>query len=123
MANKRRLSLLISIVMVLVVAVVATPRIVLVELLETILSMFYEEETIYASGYSWRAWSEIRIGDTEDRVVKLMGEPLYRNQGADGRKFYSYSIQGPRNTNYRMRGISFDNSGRVRKKKAGFYFD
>ena len=43
---------------------------------EFVLSKFYEEETIFANGYSIKAWKEVKINDTTERVIQLLGEPL-----------------------------------------------
>lgn len=107
----------------LLVCVLAMSRAVRVELQETVLSKLYDEETVFAPGYSKKSWNAVRIGDTEDRVIQLLGEPLSRDQGGDGSRFYRYSAQGPRNTNYRARGIFFSASGRVARIKAEFYLD
>ena len=50
---------------------------------EFILSLVYEEETVYAKGYSLKNWKELRINDTVEKVIQLIGEPLDRDKVRD----------------------------------------
>jgi hypothetical protein len=90
---------------------------------ESVLSSICGEETIYAKGYSYKAWKKVKIDDTIDRVLKLLGKPLKIFKSDDGSSSYYYTYQGPKDTNYRMRAIIFNNKGRVIKKVREFYMD
>jgi len=90
---------------------------------EFVLSSISEEETIYAKGYSYKSWKEVKINDTVDRVLYLLGDPLKIYKSADGSFSYYYTCQGPKDTNYRIRAIIFNNKGRVVEKIREFYVD
>lgn len=90
---------------------------------EFVLSSISEEETTYAKGYSDKAWDEVKINDTFEKVLKLLGEPLKIYKANDGSFSYHYTYQGPRDTNYRIRAIFFNKEGRVIEKLKEFYVD
>lgn len=90
---------------------------------ETLLASFYEEETVYADGYSPLAWSHVQIGDSLDTVIKQLGEPFERNVNNDHTLTLLYSGPGPRNISYRMRVIHFDPNFKVKMKIQEFYID
>ncbi len=91
---------------------------------EFILSNLYREETIYAKGYSPELWKSIKLGDSREKVLTILGQPLdkFLNKRGEVTAFY-YSSQGPKNTNYRVRLIIFDESGIVIEKNNYFYLD
>ena len=91
---------------------------------EFVLSNLYQEETIYAKGYSPKHWKRIKLGDSREKVLKILGEPLKKllNRKDEARAFF-YSSQGPKNTNYRVRSIIFNESGMVIEKNNYFYLD
>ena len=90
---------------------------------EFVLSSISEEETVYAKGYSDKAWNEVKINDTKERVIQLLGDPLKIYKSDDGSSSYYYTDQGPKDTNYRMRTIIFNKEGRVIEKVREFYVD
>jgi hypothetical protein len=90
---------------------------------EFVLSSISEEETIYAKGYSDKAWKEVNINDTIERVVKLLGDPIKIYRRDDGSSSYYYSDQKTGRSNYKMRVIIFNKEGRVKEKYREFYID
>jgi len=90
---------------------------------EFIFSSTVEEETVYAKGYSIKAWKEVKLNDNIERVIQLLGEPLKKDKSDDGAFSYFYSDQGPRNKSCRVRIIVFNKEGRVLKKIREFYID
>jgi hypothetical protein len=90
---------------------------------EFVLSSIYEEETIYAKGYSDEEWKKVKTNDSIDSVVQLLGKPLKIYKSEDGSFSYYYTYQGPKDTNYRMRVIFFNKEGKVIEKYREFYID
>jgi ferric iron reductase protein FhuF len=58
---------------------------------EFVLSSISEEETIYAKGYSYKSWKEVKINDNVDRVLQLLGDPLKIYKRTDGSSSYYYT--------------------------------
>lgn len=90
---------------------------------EFVLASFVEEETVYARGYSDKAWKEVKINDNINRVIQLLGEPLKKHRCDDGSISYFYSDQGPKNKSCRVRIIMINKDGRVIEKVREFYVD
>ena len=90
---------------------------------ESILGLFFEDETLYSRGFATENWNKIGIEDNVDTVVQLIGVPLDQNVGADGKQYWFYSKQSPKNTNYRVRIIVFDSNNKVEKIIKEFYLD
>lgn len=90
---------------------------------ELVLPHFYEEETIFTDGYSFDAWKKIGKKDSMSKVIKLLGEPFNKTKGSDGLIRWFYSKQGPKDTNYKIRIIVFNDKNKVIKKIRGYYLD
>lgn len=90
---------------------------------ERILMLFYEEETVYAEGYVETSWNKIKLRNSMDHVIKFLGPPLVKNIDKDGRTYFHYSKQGPKNTNYCVRIIVFDPENKVETIVKEFYLD
>ena len=69
-------------------------------------------DTEYAPGYSETAFRSVRIGDSREEVLQVLGQPL-RVYGSEGEvEVLSYS-RSPSGSNYLMRDIVLDSEGRV----------
>lgn len=77
-------------------------------------------DTEYAPGYSEEAFRAVEIGDSREKVLGLLGQPL-RVYGLDG-KVQSYS-RSPSGSNYLMRDIVLDSEGRVVEIWKQIYWD
>jgi len=67
--------------------------------------------TRYAPGYSEAAFNSIKIGDSEEKVFQLLGEPLYRYQWSDSTDLrYSDSPSG---VGFAVRIIDIDKNHKV----------
>lgn len=90
---------------------------------ENILSLFFEEETVYSHGFNEEKWDKIEIGTSSDDVVLLIGEPLSKGTVKSGKPYWYYSKQGPKDTNYRVRIVVFDSNYNVSNTIREFYLD
>ncbi|MBP5788490.1 MAG: hypothetical protein J6Y19_11835 [Kiritimatiellae bacterium] len=78
------------------------------------------DETIYAPGYSEKAFWEVRSGMSAGEVEELLGKPLWRREGAPGEEVWAYSgVECPegcvtcRDGFYWKRWVVFDGGGKV----------
>jgi hypothetical protein len=91
-----------------------------------------EEDTVYAPGYSDRAFRQVEIGMSQQEVLSLLGEPIspFRLTGEPlmdwSRAFpaewcweYSHS---PSDSDFRIRCVYIEN-GKVVGKRAGYWVD
>ena len=70
--------------------------------------------SIYASGYSEAAFDKIEVGDSEETVLKILGEPLVRHDGQSRRVWLDYS-QDSWALWFQLRRIALSNSVVVEK--------
>lgn len=92
-------------------------------LFEKAMARLYDEETVFAAGYSDQKWRRIRLGDSHGVVLERVGAPILRTVSPNGTVRLFYSEQGPRDTSYRKRIVVLDASGRVIQKKNYLYLD
>jgi outer membrane protein assembly factor BamE (lipoprotein component of BamABCDE complex) len=87
--------------------------------------LFFPDDTIYAAGYSGGAFREIRVGQSQQEVLALIGEPLNRSLSWDDRReYWYYSRHGTRFDNYWNKIVVFDAfKGRVVSKVDELYSD
>lgn len=90
---------------------------------ENFLSFIFEEETIYSENFNKKKWGEIKTGTSSDDIVLLVGEPLSKDTVENGKLYWYYSKQGPKNTNYRVRIVIFDSNNNVLETIQEFYLD
>jgi len=70
-------------------------------------------DTVYASGYSERAFGRISPGMTKKDVVALIGEPLSTTEHSDEERWYYSEQSTDSRSNYYIRNVVFDMSGNV----------
>ncbi len=125
---KRRVSRLGVALIALGVSLAAFHHLVLDGIPGLVGSKLFAEDTVYASGYSDRAFRRVQTGMTMKQVVELLREPvcvrtdpyaLAKFSGSTECWAYSHS---PSDTNYRIRLICF-RDGLVRAKRAEYWFD
>ena len=79
-----------------------------------------EDSTLYATGYSEKAFWEVHPGMSAEEVEELLGKPLWRREGAPGEEVWAYSgVECPegcvtcRVGFYWKRWVVFDGGGKV----------
>ena len=82
--------------------------------------LFFPEDTVYSRHYSESAFRNVLVGDSQEAVSRLLGEPLDCYSEAQ-RSYWYYSQHGARFKNYNLRMLVFSPSGRVIDKIAEFY--
>lgn len=80
----------------------------------------FPDTSVYAVGYSDAAYRKVRIGDAQELVRSLLGEPIERDLIV-GIERWRYS-RSKSDSHYRMRQISFKN-GRVVSKEHYYLVD
>jgi hypothetical protein len=82
------------------------------------------ESTIYARGYTDRAFASIAVGDSPKKVLTVLGPPLRRGSWGDLPNVWYYSEQRNVTDNFWRRWVVLDSSGaRVVEKIADFWVD
>lgn len=82
---------------------------------------YFYFRTEYAPGYTESAFLAVQIGDSRERVIELLGEPLRVGDDSVGETLiYSRS---PTHKHFRLRTIALDGEGRVRTVYREFYWD
>jgi len=87
--------------------------------------VIFPHDTIYAVGYSEKAFRQVRSEEPRGRVLALLGEPLSRSDFSDDHtEYWYYSKHGPRYDTYWNKIVVFDaDTGRVIRKVDEFYSD
>jgi outer membrane protein assembly factor BamE (lipoprotein component of BamABCDE complex) len=86
--------------------------------------LFFPEDTHYAAGFSEEAFRRVHRGQAKGEVLKLLGEPLGRYQlESSGQEVWRYATSGPEYSNYWIRIVEFDRSGKVVTTVAELYSD
>ena len=85
--------------------------------------LFFPQDTIYATGYLERSFQNLRLGQSQEEVLAILGEPLEMHSNSSGEKFWRYSGRGSKYPNYWIRIVVFGPSGRVVKKFSELYSD
>ncbi|MBR4188583.1 MAG: hypothetical protein IKQ55_01315 [Kiritimatiellae bacterium] len=55
------------------------------------LAAMTEDSTLYAEGYDEKAFRSLRPGMSAGEVEDVLGEPLWRREGGEGREVWAYS--------------------------------
>lgn len=84
-------------------------------------------ETVYSTEYRESDFRRLKIGMTEEQVLKLLGEPLFKNPYHPDVWFYSYGKPvrddiGETNSDYTERIVKFGD-GVVIEIHHAFYFE
>lgn len=82
-------------------------------------------DTVFAPQYSETGFEQIQIGDSQERVLDLIGEPLERGKLIQGQEQWVYSQDGGFccfDFAWLWRSVTFDQN-RVRNKSAETYDD
>jgi len=80
-----------------------------------------DKGTVYAPGYTDRAFRRVAPGMSEADVRELLGEPLHVDETRWGTVIWSYS-KSPSDASYRYRNVVLE-SGRVVRIRHGLYLD
>jgi len=82
------------------------------------------EDTLFAPDYSDKALQQLSIGDSETRVLELLGEPLIETDGrrTDAGTTCMHYSRSPTSTHFRKRVVCLEN-GKVSRTIAELYFD
>ncbi len=83
------------------------------------------EDTVYADGYSKRAFRRVSVGMTEAEVEEILGPPLgswFAGESELGMERTARWTHSPGDTHYRIRVVIY-RDGRVTEKVAEFYYD
>ena len=86
-----------------------------------LLSLCRITDTEYAKGYSDLRFRQISVGDTQERVVDVLGEPLIKGKSRNRGEWWNYS-RSPGSTHYLYRGLQLKD-GVVVAKISHFYVD
>jgi hypothetical protein len=100
----------------------SSARRILVQALQVVAPWCFRESTRYSSGYSEKDFLSITKGMSETAVRARLGDPLSIGRQANQTVWY-YSEQRDQRSNYMVRNIIFDSSGRVTALQSEFYFD
>lgn len=100
-------------------------------LLAVVVCMFsayiFSFDTEYAPGYSEAAFRSVRIGDSREEVIALLGEPLFvHSVGVEGTETWGEWLRyfwSPSSENYLVRQFMLDSEGRVVKILRKVYWD
>jgi hypothetical protein len=84
-------------------------------------SILFADTTVYAPNYTDLGYRSIRIGETEESVLRILGEPT-EHDSPDGYVARWRYTKSKSDSHYRMRQISFKN-GRVVSKEHYFLVD
>lgn len=93
----------------------------------TFIAFIFPFDTAYAPGYSETAFRSVRIGNSKEEVIALLGEPLFvHSVGVEGTEtwgeWWRYSWS-PSDTHYLVRKLMLDSEGRVVKVLREIYWD
>jgi len=93
----------------------------------TFIAYVFPFDTAYAPGYSETAFRSVRIGDSKEEVIALLGQPLsVHSVGIEGTEtwgeWWRYSWS-PSDTHYLLRQLLLDSEGRVVKILREIYWD
>jgi outer membrane protein assembly factor BamE (lipoprotein component of BamABCDE complex) len=80
-----------------------------------IISIPFHDTTVYAPNYTDAAYRRIKVGETEEDVRKMLGEP-FEHDSPDGYVARWRYAKSRSDSHYRMRQVSFKN-GRVVSKE------
>ena len=83
-------------------------------------SRLFQEDTIYAPGYSDTAFRKVTVGMSQAEVLALLGPPISEWEACDNMAM-GWS-KSPGDTHYRQRVVFFQN-GVVTKTLSEFYVD
>lgn len=82
---------------------------------------YFYFRTEYAPGYTEAAFLSVQIGDSRERVIELLGEPLRVHNDIIG-DVLTYS-RSPTDKHFRLRAIALDGDDHVRRVYREFYWD
>ena len=83
-------------------------------------SRMFQEDTVYAPGYSDAAFRKVTVGMSQAEVLALLGPPLNEWESCDNMAMgWSKSLE---DSHYRKRTVFFQN-GVVTKRLSEFYVD
>lgn len=123
---RRELKLAAEVVALLAIGLLSTHLALPEGLRGAVLSLIYwgDTDTKWAVGYSPMAFRFVRVGDTQEAVLRSLGEPLTREVSAyhPGTVFWKYSIS-PGKGNFHQRWILIDSTGHVKMKVSEYYVD
>ncbi len=131
--NRPALMLTLPVLVIACYAAFAAPRIRIDGFLGEPFELLGQTDTQYAEDYSHLAFKRIEVGMTEQQVLAILGEPLYRWMPYGGRSTrkrfpekahfvgLAYS-RSPTSKHYRLRQINLDN-GVVAEVRGYFYVD
>ena len=83
---------------------------------------FFTFDTEYAPGYSEEMFRAVKVGDSKEEILSLLGQPLRVYDLGTDREVLGYSIS-PSGSNYLMRDIVLDSEGRVVEIRSQAYWD
>jgi hypothetical protein len=78
-------------------------------------------DTEYAKGYTDGRFREISVGDTREKALAVLGEPLIKGGSPQKGEWWNYS-RSPGSTHYLYRGLRI-RDGVVVEKLQHFYWD
>jgi hypothetical protein len=83
---------------------------------------FFEDSTTYAQGYSEKAFVSIARGDSKEKVLALLGDPLSKETTARSEEIWRYAAGAP-DKNYWFRIVVFDSGGQVLASERKYFVD
>ena len=75
--------------------------------LDAVAALFYRQDTVYAAGFSERAFEHVKFGQVEDEARRILGDPLDHKVFGE-KEYWYYSKAGPRFKNYWNRIVVVD---------------
>ena len=81
---------------------------------------YFEDDTVYAPGYSAENFNKIEIGMTPEQVLELVGEPLKKSEA---RWDYTALRKNDRRYSYWIREVYFDSDKKVSKIDTSYWWD
>jgi hypothetical protein len=87
----------------------------------TLLTPF--EDTVWAPGFSVKAFEQARLAMDKTEITRLLGEPLRKDCGDDGECFWIYSWHVSGTDDFDQRWVVFNREGKVSELRKSFFID
>ena len=86
-------------------------------------TLFIFEGTIWAPNYSEVKFNQVKLGDTKEKVISLMGKPIVGELDCLDNCFWRYTRQDTGTADFDQRAVLFNNKGVVEEVRKDFYID
>jgi hypothetical protein len=109
------------ILLLVVISIILIDRCFINGLIGTIEGIITSEDTVYAGRFNEKLFKKIKIGDSKERVISLIGNPL-RKYFVNNVEHWWYSVS-PSSGSFFKRAVEFSGDGKVTEIQHYFYLD